>query len=380
MKNVRYLGLVLMFGAVVLLGGCGSEEASEDTLVDPEAAFLEEVRTNIVNKVANSSEAGAIEGGTELPKIEVETNHFEMGVIANDKVAYAEMKIYNRGTAPLRITQVKTSCGCTTGSMRNDVIPPGETGYLEIKVDPARIPGYFASKTLTVLSNDPSNGAVAITVATHVEPEAEFEPQTFELGEMPQGVGAKGVIHVRQLQEAEMELISVAPRQESPYLIAKLEEIPKEEWKVPGKREYLVHAELTPDAPAGAYNETFYLRTNLKRQPTISLRFKAVIHGIYSFKPTRVSLRNIARGRTYEAVLSLHSAKPLEVIGVQNINDNVQVTHRPGVKANTYVFDIVVPESSDSRLQRDTWTIELKADGKEFTESIPISLVLAREE
>ncbi len=91
MKNVRYLGLVLMFGAVALLGGCGSEEASEDASVDPEAAFLEEVRTDIVNKVANSSEAGVIEGGTELPKIELETSSFEMVFIANDKILNSEM-------------------------------------------------------------------------------------------------------------------------------------------------------------------------------------------------------------------------------------------------------------------------------------------------
>ena len=380
MKNVRYLGLAIMFGAVALLGGCGSEEASEDASVDREAAFLEEVRTDIVNKVTNSSEHGVIEGGTELPKIELETSSFEMGVIANDKIAHAEMKIYNRGTAPLRISKVNTSCGCTKGNMRNDVIPPGGTGILEIQVDPARIPGYFASKTLTLFTNDPSNGTMTISVLTHVEPEAEFDPETFELGDMPQGVGAKGVIHVRQLQEADMELKSVSPRQESPYLIAKLEELPEKEWKVAGKREYLIHAELTADAPAGRYNETLYLRTNLKRQPTISLRFKAVVHGIYSFNPTRVSLRHVKSGQTYEAVLTLVSEKPLEVVGVRNLNKSLQVTHRPGAKPNTYLFDVLVPEFPDSRLQRDTWTIELEADGEKFTENIPISLVLAREE
>ncbi len=157
MKNGQYFGLVLMFGAVAFLGGCGSEEASEDPSVDPEEAFLEEVRTEIASELKSSSEAGVIQDGKELPKIEVESDRFEMGVIANDKIAHAEMKVYNRGTVPLRISKVSTSCGCTTGNMRNDVIPPGETGYLEIHVDPAKIPGYFAAKTLTLFSNDPLN-------------------------------------------------------------------------------------------------------------------------------------------------------------------------------------------------------------------------------
>ena len=100
MKNVRYLGLVLMFGAAALLGGCGSEDAPEDASVDSEEAFLEEVRTEIVNEVANSSEAGMIEVGKGLPRIELETQNFEMGVIANDRIAHAERKSYNRGTAP----------------------------------------------------------------------------------------------------------------------------------------------------------------------------------------------------------------------------------------------------------------------------------------
>ena len=328
----------------------------------------------------NSSEAGIIENGIKFPIIELEMLTFEMGVIANDKVAHAEMKVYNRGTAPLRINKVTTSCGCTTGNMRNDVIPPGETGILEIHVDPARIPGYFAAKTLTLFNSDPAKPTAKVRVTTHIEPEAEFSPKEFQLGDVAQGEGAEGAIHARQLQEETMEFLEVAVRQDSPYITAEFEALPEEDWQVPGKAEYTIRAKLSPDAPAGRYNELIYLKTNINRQRRITLPFKAVIQGIYSFNPTRVSLRNVIYGQDYVSVLSISSKKELEILEVSNSNENVQVSHRPGNRPNTHVFDVVIPEPTDSRLQRDTWTLSLKADGEEFTENIDVALVAARDQ
>lgn len=393
MIKIRFLTMSVAIAGLLFLGGCGGGETSEDASVDSEEAkevLLQEVGTKAPSTTKNSSEADKLFGGrvladtslvsTGLPRIELETQAFEMGVIANDKMAHAEMKIYNRGTAPLRITGVKTSCGCTTGNMRNNVIPPGETGILEIQVDPAKIPGYFTTKTLTLSTNDPANPTLRIQVATHVEPEAVFTPKEFLLGDLAQGEGAEGVIHARQLQEETMEFQRITVRNNSPYITATFEPVPEEDWQVPGKAEYIIRAKLSPDAPAGRYNELIYLQSNIVRQRNISLPFKAVIQGVYSFSPTRVTLRNVIYGQSYKNVLSISSKKELEILEISNSNKSVQVSHRPGDRPNTYVFDAVIPEPTDSRLQRDIWTLTLKADGEEFTENIDVSLVVARDQ
>ena len=57
----------------------------------------------------------------------------------------------NEGDAPLLITNVKTSCGCTVPSYSKEPILPGKSGELKIKYDTKRL-GAF-TKTITVTSN-----------------------------------------------------------------------------------------------------------------------------------------------------------------------------------------------------------------------------------
>jgi len=57
----------------------------------------------------------------------------------------------NTGTAPIIITSVKGSCGCTVATKPSKPILPNETAKIGVKYDTKRI-GPF-SKTITVLSN-----------------------------------------------------------------------------------------------------------------------------------------------------------------------------------------------------------------------------------
>lgn len=57
----------------------------------------------------------------------------------------------NEGDAPLLITKVKTSCGCTVPSYSKAPILPGDSGEIEIKYNTKKL-GAF-TKTVTVMSN-----------------------------------------------------------------------------------------------------------------------------------------------------------------------------------------------------------------------------------
>lgn len=58
----------------------------------------------------------------------------------------------NRGTAPILIRNVESSCGCTSPEWTRQPILPGKTGYVRATFDPKDRPGYF-DKTITVFSN-----------------------------------------------------------------------------------------------------------------------------------------------------------------------------------------------------------------------------------
>ena len=58
----------------------------------------------------------------------------------------------NTGEAPLIISNVKASCGCTTPSWTREPVAPGEQGAIEAQYNPKNRPGAF-KKSITVTSN-----------------------------------------------------------------------------------------------------------------------------------------------------------------------------------------------------------------------------------
>ncbi|MDR1456125.1 MAG: DUF1573 domain-containing protein [Tannerella sp.] len=62
-------------------------------------------------------------------------------------------QVRNTGDAPLLITHVQSSCGCTEPQWTREPIAPGKTGVVEITFDPTNRPGPFR-KNVTVFTND----------------------------------------------------------------------------------------------------------------------------------------------------------------------------------------------------------------------------------
>ncbi|MCC8171924.1 MAG: DUF1573 domain-containing protein [Parabacteroides sp.] len=85
--------------------------------------------------------------------ISVENTVHDFGTIAENggKVSHT-FTIKNTGDAPLVITRVIASCGCTTPEWTKTPIEPGQTGEVKVTYNPARRPGPFA-KTISVYSN-----------------------------------------------------------------------------------------------------------------------------------------------------------------------------------------------------------------------------------
>ena len=60
-------------------------------------------------------------------------------------------KFTNTGDAPLIVSQVSSSCGCTVPKWSKDPILPGKTGEIQVKYDTQRVNPI--RKTITVISN-----------------------------------------------------------------------------------------------------------------------------------------------------------------------------------------------------------------------------------
>ena len=80
-----------------------------------------------------------------------ENETIDFGTIAAKENGIRAFKFTNTGNAPVVISQVKSSCGCTVASKPEKPVLPGETAQIEVSYDTKKI-GTF-SKSVTVISN-----------------------------------------------------------------------------------------------------------------------------------------------------------------------------------------------------------------------------------
>ena len=101
--------------------------------------------------------------------IEFTTNVVELGELSrNDDKSYVRLSFLNTGDVPLVVTEVRTSCSCTTIKHDRKPIAPGEQGVLNITVDPSKAPVGNFYRVLQVYSTAIS-GVKNITLKAEIK-------------------------------------------------------------------------------------------------------------------------------------------------------------------------------------------------------------------
>ncbi|MCW8980524.1 MULTISPECIES: DUF1573 domain-containing protein [Altibacter] len=84
-------------------------------------------------------------------KISFKTDTIDYGEIAKGSDGVRVFEFTNTGNAPLIISDVKSSCGCTVPKKPDGPVAPGESSTIQVKYDTNRVGPI--RKTVTVYSN-----------------------------------------------------------------------------------------------------------------------------------------------------------------------------------------------------------------------------------
>ncbi len=84
-------------------------------------------------------------------KIDFKSDTIDYGTIEKGSNGVRVFEFTNTGDAPLIISKVTSSCGCTIPKKPDEAILPGKTGVIEVKYDTNRVSPI--RKTITVISN-----------------------------------------------------------------------------------------------------------------------------------------------------------------------------------------------------------------------------------
>ena len=112
----------------------------------------------------------------ELKSVTFEEPTHEFGTIKEvDGLAEFEFVFKNTGTDPVKVLNVRASCGCTTPAWTREEVAPGETGFIKASYNPKNRPGPF-HKTLTVTTTSVQHNTIILRINGQVEP----KPRTIE--------------------------------------------------------------------------------------------------------------------------------------------------------------------------------------------------------
>ncbi len=108
-------------------------------------------------------------------ELKFEKEAHEFGTVSEGKVATYDFEFTNTGNAPVIISNVTASCGCTTPYWTHEPVLPGKKGKISASYNSAGRPGPF-TKTITVASNA-SNTSLVLTIRGTVSPKPTATPE-----------------------------------------------------------------------------------------------------------------------------------------------------------------------------------------------------------
>lgn len=102
----------------------------------------------------------------KVAKIEFKTDTIDYGTIEKGADGVRVFEFTNTGDAPLIISDVKSTCGCTVPKKPEAPIMPGKSGEISVKYDTNRVNPI--RKTITVTSNAANSPTVALKIKGEV--------------------------------------------------------------------------------------------------------------------------------------------------------------------------------------------------------------------
>lgn len=206
----------------------------------------------------------------------------DAGTVSKGERVKVDFTLENQGEATLEISGAHPSCGCTVASF-DKTIAPGATGKVHAELDTADFQGPLA-KTITVLSNDPVNPKLTLTIKVKVQPHIGVHPgyaryiyvQTLDPGTISQTLWP--------LDGKDFKVLGV----ESPYKFIKtsFHEATETERRpdVEG-RQWQIEMTIQPDADVGPLREFLVVKTDHPEQPEVRIPISGFVRPLLHVTP-----------------------------------------------------------------------------------------------
>jgi hypothetical protein len=226
------------------------------------------------------------------PVIEVAEKIKDFGTVPKGDKIRATFDVRNTGKAPLEITQVRPTCGCTVASF-DRTIPPGGTGKIAAEVDTTGFSGPI-SKAVLVFSNDPATPQVNLVIKADVRAFIEVLPRPLIIfRNVLQGEPASERLVLLSADGSDFKVESAEASGGTYQLVYK--ELGEKE-RVPDRKgsQWELTVTVPANAPEGMLNQKIVVKTTAAKAPEVTINVTGAVRPVVQVIPPQVNFGTVA--------------------------------------------------------------------------------------
>jgi Protein of unknown function (DUF1573) len=262
------------------------------------------------------------------PKLALNINEWDFGSKWYGEKCEGELVIKNEGKGPLKIVNIRSSCGCTVakpksgGVWQNKVLNPGESDTASLSYSTKKAAAKV-NQTITIETNDPERPSFAFQVKGEVKQLFACTPAdriTFPRIEKD----AKSSQTIEMTSNFDKPLnLKLKPLPENARYEVKLETVEE------GKK-YKLTAATKPPLDLGANQLNVELETGVEANPTMSIPISAYVAPRVQVSPPKLFVSpKVAQPFTKIIRVTYQPDKPVKVTSVKSSHESIKAEVTP---------------------------------------------------
>jgi hypothetical protein len=226
------------------------------------------------------------------PVINIVEKIKDFGTVPKGEKIHATFQVRNTGKAPLEISQVRPTCGCTVADFDRS-IPPGGAGKIDAAVDTTGFSGPI-TKAILVFSNDPAAPQVNLVIKADVRSFIDVLPRPLIIfRNVLQGEPATEKLTLISTDGSDFKVES-ATASGGPYQLSYRELTGKERIADHKGSQWELTVTVPADAPEGMLNQKILVKTTAAKAPEVTINVTGAVRPVVQVIPPTVNFGTVA--------------------------------------------------------------------------------------
>lgn len=280
---------------------------------------------------------------TGQPKIQLIDPNYNFGTVTNGVPVTHTFKVRNAGAGNLIIGAVNTSCGCTAARPTKTTLAPGEQSEIKVTFD-TRFDKGPATRTITVLNNDPKDPQAELTMKGDVKVQVAASPSEVAFGDIKHGTEPTRQVLITDLVDGKPLKITKISKSNPDISVTPV-------GRPEGKPGAAINVTLLKTMPAGPFDDTIKLATS--RAP-LDISVFGTVQGDITVNPPQVSFGIVGRHQPAQRVVRLlnQGDRTVNVTGVSSSTQNVSAAVEPVTPGKEYKITLqLAPDTPDGAIR-----------------------------